>query len=110
MVRITGRMWLRGGWHTLVLVLGVLWITTFATLVILVYSSREQDPSRVWSFWQTGVVLAASLPALVYLARWAYRRERRTAPNTEIVVDEEADALERRHKGLHEEIPPPTRW
>ena len=94
----------RGLVHTAAVLLGLLW--TLARILVLTYAPPE-EPGHAWGYWSTWVVLLATLPPLLALARWAFADLRRTGPRGE--PDEDGDAP-RTHRGLSGRDEPPTRW
>ncbi len=108
-MRFSTRMPQRGLLAASVVALALAWLSTLVALVVRTYAPPE-DPQLVMSYWQTGVTLLVTLPALIVFARWALRAERRMGPQLETVEDEEAAAAERPHQGLHGDDLPPPRW
>ena len=101
------RLFARGMLHTAVIILGVFWLSTLVTLIVLGNRSGG-SPDDAWGYWQTGVFLLVTLPMWFVFARWAFRRERRLGPQ---VDDDCAEAAERpRHAGLSGQQEPPERW
>lgn len=96
----------RGLVHTAAVLLGVLWLSTLARILVLTYAPPE-EPGHAWGYWSTWVVLLATLPPLLALARWAFADLRRIGPRGE--PDEDGDAP-RTHRGLSGRDEPPSRW
>lgn len=96
----------RGLVHTAAVLLGLLWLSTLARILVLTYAPPE-EPGHAWGYWSTWVVLLATLPPLLALARWAFADLRRIGPRGE--PDEDGDAP-RTHRGLSGRDEPPSRW
>ena len=96
----------RGLVHTAAVLLGVLWLSTLVRILVLTYAPPE-EPGHAWGYWSTWVVLLATLPPLLALARWAFADLRRIGPRGE--PDEDGDAP-RTHRGLSGRDEPPSRW
>lgn len=110
-----GRLTRRGIVQVAVLLAAASWLGSLVVLVVLTIAPTD-EPKDAWAYWSTGVWLLVTLPVLVVLARWAFRPAlRRIGPRGEPDEPEASDASDddtpsRHHKGLHGELPPPTRW
>lgn len=97
----------RGLVHTAVVLLGALWLSSLVGVLVLTYAPPE-EPGHAWGYWSTWVVLLATLPPLLALARWAFADLRRTGPRGE--PDEDEQDAPRTHRGLSGRDEPPSRW